>query len=337
MTWASDAALPAPICSRRRVGSARAARRRLPGRRLTWAGPSSSTRTSACACRARSITSSSIPYGLRFDEVTASSLVKIDLEGNPVGPQGHRANKAGFVIHSALHMARPDAPASGTCTRSPAWRWPAQDEGLLPVHMYSHNFWSASATTTSKARACALDERSRLVQSFGMKNQALILRNHGLLTVGETIPEAFIRFWRLNRSCEIQLAAQSAQLRLPSTEVCEASFQMGEEFLTDQAPLGKLEFDALVRKIESEGRFLQELMAMTPQNRSAQRLRHQVRQRQRLGLGLGERAVREKLPAHGHPGRRRATSSRRTSRACRPGTRCASPSRATSAAAAAST
>ena len=96
-----------------------------------------------------------------------------------------------------------------------------------------------------------LDERSRLVKSLGDKNQAIILRNHGLLTVGRTIPEAFIRFWRLNRSCEIQLAAQAAKLRLPSAKVCEASYQMGEEFLADQADIGQLEFDSILRKIDA--------------------------------------------------------------------------------------
>ena len=70
--------------------------------------------------------------------------------------------------------------------------------------------------------------------------------------MGRTIPEAFIRFWRLNRACEIQLAAQSSKLRLPSAEVCEQSYAMGEEFLTDQAPVGQLEFDSILRKIESK-------------------------------------------------------------------------------------
>ena len=97
-----------------------------------------------------------------------------------------------------------------------------------------------------------LDERARLVKSLGTEHRAIILRNHGLLTVGETIPEAFIRFWRLNRACEIQLAAQVSKLRVPSPEVCEASYAMGEEFLTDQAPLGQLEFDSILRKIESK-------------------------------------------------------------------------------------
>jgi ribulose-5-phosphate 4-epimerase/fuculose-1-phosphate aldolase len=189
------------------------------------------------------------PYGLRFDEVTASSLVKVDLEGNPVGPQAHQANKAGFIIHSAIHAARPDAACVWHMHTLAGMAVAGQDEGLLPVHMYSHNFWNRVSYHDFEGPSMRLDERTRLVESFGAKNQALILRNHGLLTVGETIPEAFIRFWRLNRSCEIQLAAQSAKLRLPSPEVCEASFQMGEEFLTDQADLGQLEFDSILRKL----------------------------------------------------------------------------------------
>ena len=192
------------------------------------------------------------PYGLRFDEVTASSLVKINEHGETVGPQEYTANKAGFVIHSAIHMARPDAQCVWHMHTLAGMAVSAQDEGLLPTHMYSHNFWNRASYHDFEGPSMRLDERARLVRSFGSNNQALILRNHGLLTVGRTIPEAFIRFWRLNRACEIQLAAQSAKLRLPPPEVCEASYAMGEEFLTDQAPLGQLEFDSIVRKLESK-------------------------------------------------------------------------------------
>jgi ribulose-5-phosphate 4-epimerase/fuculose-1-phosphate aldolase len=192
------------------------------------------------------------PYGLRFDEVTASSLVKVDSDGNPVGAQSYQANKAGFIIHSAIHMAREDAQCVWHMHTLAGMAVSAQDEGLLPVHMYSHNFWNRASYHEFEGPSMRLDERARLVKSFGLENQALILRNHGLLTVGTTIPEAFIRFWRLNRACEIQLAAQAAKLRLPSPEVCEASYEMGEEFLTDQAELGMLEFKALVRKIEQK-------------------------------------------------------------------------------------
>jgi len=191
------------------------------------------------------------PYGLRFDEVTASSLVKIDLEGNPVEPQAHKANKAGFIIHSAVHAARLDAGCVWHMHTLAGMAVSAQEDGLLPVHMYSHNFWQRLSYHDFEGPSMRVDERARLVASLGRENQALILRNHGLLTLGETIPEAFIRFWRLNRACEIQLAAQNAKVRVPSPQVCEASYQMGEEFLADQAPLGQLEFDALVRKLDA--------------------------------------------------------------------------------------
>ena len=192
------------------------------------------------------------PYGLRFDEVTASNLVKIDVEGNPVGPQEHKANKAGFIIHSAIHTARPDAGCVWHMHTLAGMAIAGQDEGLLPVHMYSHNFYKRVSYHDFEGPSMRLDERKRLIASLGPRNQALILRNHGLLTIGHTIPEAFIRFWRLSRACEIQLAAQSAKLRLPSPEVCEASYAMGEEFLTDQGGLGELEFNALARKIDQK-------------------------------------------------------------------------------------
>ena len=189
------------------------------------------------------------PYGLRFDEVTASSLVKITADGEPVGPQVYKANKAGFIIHSAIHMAREDAQCVWHMHTLAGMAVSAQAEGLLPVHMYSHNFWERLSYHDFEGPSMRLDERTRLVQSLGPKNQAIILRNHGLLTTGKTIPEAFIRFWRLNRSCEIQLAAQVSKLKVPSPDVCEASYQMGEEFLTDQADLGQLEFDSILRKV----------------------------------------------------------------------------------------
>ena len=192
------------------------------------------------------------PYGLSFDEVTASSLVKVTADGETVGQQVHKANKAGFIIHSAIHMARPDAQCVWHMHTLPGMAVAGQDEGLLPVHMYSHNFWNRVSYHEFEGPSMRLDERARLVESLGEKNQAIILRNHGLLTVGRSIPEAFIRFWRLNRACEIQIAAQGAYLRLPTPAVCEASFQMGEEFLTDQAELGVLEFEAILRKIDKK-------------------------------------------------------------------------------------
>lgn len=191
------------------------------------------------------------PYGLRFDEVTASNLVKIDAEGEAVGQQAYRANKAGFIIHSAVHMAREDAVCVFHTHTLAGMAVAAQEEGLLPVHMYSHNFYGRLSYHDFEGPSMRLDERERLVRSLGSQ-KALILRNHGLLTLGRTIPEAFLLHWRLNRACEVQLAAQSAKLRLPSKEVCEQSLQMGEEFLNDAAPMGELEFASFKRIIDSK-------------------------------------------------------------------------------------
>lgn len=191
------------------------------------------------------------PYGLRFDEVTASNLVKVDAKGETVGQHSYKANKAGFIIHSAVHMAREDAVCVFHTHTLAGMAVSAQEEGLLPVHMYSHNFYGRLSYHDFEGPSMRLDERERLVRSLG-NEKALILRNHGLLTLGRTIPEAFLLHWRLNRACEVQLAAQAAKLRIPSREVCEQSAQMGDEFLNDAAPMGELEFRALIREIEAK-------------------------------------------------------------------------------------
>jgi len=191
------------------------------------------------------------PYGLRFDEVTASNLVKVDSSGETIGQHGYNANKAGFIIHSAVHMARDDAACVFHTHTLAGMAVSAQEEGLLPVHMYSHNFYGRLSYHDFEGPSMRLEERERLVRSLGT-NSCLILRNHGLLTLGRTIPEAFCLHWRLNRACEVQLAAQGAKLRIPPREVCEQSLQMGDEFLTDAAPMGELEFRALTRVVDAK-------------------------------------------------------------------------------------
>src|ERR671922_1190697 len=110
------------------------------------------------------------PYGLRFDEVTASSLVKIDVDGNPVGAQKYKANKAGFIIHSAIHMAREDAACVWHNHTLAGMAVSAQEEGLLPVHMYSHNFWKRLSYHDFEGPSMRLEERGRLVKSLGDKS-----------------------------------------------------------------------------------------------------------------------------------------------------------------------
>jgi ribulose-5-phosphate 4-epimerase/fuculose-1-phosphate aldolase len=161
------------------------------------------------------------PYGLLFEEITASSLVKIDLTGKPVEPTPHRVNPAGFVIHSAVHAARPDAICVlHTHTRA-GCAVAAQQDGLLPINQMSMEFYNRVGYHDYEGVALNLAEQKRLVADLG-DHPVLILRNHGLLTVGDSAAQAFLRMYYLEKACEIQLAAQAGgRLVIPPPDVCE--------------------------------------------------------------------------------------------------------------------
>ncbi|TXS52740.1 class II aldolase/adducin family protein [Streptomyces sp. t39] len=161
------------------------------------------------------------PYGLLFEEITASSLVRIDLDGRPVGPTPYQVNPAGFVIHSAIHAARPDAHCVlHTHTRA-GCAVAAQQGGLLPLNQMSMEFHNRVGYHDYEGVALNLDEQARLVAGIGT-HPALILRNHGLLTVGESAAQAFLRMYYLEKACEIQVTAQASGVPLvvPPEEVC---------------------------------------------------------------------------------------------------------------------
>jgi len=164
------------------------------------------------------------PYGLLFEEITASNLVRIDLYGNPVDPTPYRVNPAGFVIHSAVHQARPDAQCVlHTHTRS-GCAVAAQAEGLLPLNQISMEFYNRVAYHDYEGVALNLDEQKRLVDDLGT-HPVMILRNHGLLTVGSSAAQAFLRMYYLDKACQIQTEAQaggsSSALVLPDPAVCD--------------------------------------------------------------------------------------------------------------------
>lgn len=188
------------------------------------------------------------PYGMMFHEITASSLVKIDLEGNIVGDSEWPVNPAGFVIHSAIHAAREDL----TCVFHTHTRYgmavSALECGLLPISQFAMKFYNRVAYHDYEGVALDLDERERLVKDLGDK-KVMILRNHGLLTAGRTIPEAFFLMYYLDRSCEVQITAQSsgAKLVIPPESVCEHS-----ALQQDIENLGQLEWSALIRMLDRE-------------------------------------------------------------------------------------
>jgi ribulose-5-phosphate 4-epimerase/fuculose-1-phosphate aldolase len=197
------------------------------------------------------------PYGLMFDEITASSLVKIGLDGRAVEASIYPVNPAGFVIHSAIHAAREDAQCVLHTHTKAGCAVAALACGLLPVNQMSMEFYGRISYHDYEGIALDLGEQARLVQDLGDKS-VLMLRNHGLLTVGESVAQAFLRMYYLEKACEIQLAAQACgDLVLPPAAVCahtERQFNQPERPLAQgqlSDPDGvQLAWKALLRMLE---------------------------------------------------------------------------------------
>lgn len=160
------------------------------------------------------------PYGLMFEEITASNLVKIDLAGRAVEATAYPVNPAGFVIHSAIHGARDDAQCVLHTHTKAGCAVAALKCGLLAVNQISMEFYGRVAYHDYEGIALDLDEQQSLVHDLSDK-PVMILRNHGLLTVGESVGQAFLRMYYLEKACEIQLAAQACgDVLQPSAAVC---------------------------------------------------------------------------------------------------------------------
>lgn len=163
------------------------------------------------------------PYTHMFEEITASSLIKIDIEGNKVTDTPAPVNRAGFVIHSAIHAGREDAAAVLHLHTPHGQAVSAMAEGLLPHTQTAMIAGHDVAYHDFEGIATELDERERLVADLGAKS-SMILRNHGTLTVGESVPQAFLRMYFLERACEAQvhmLSAGRAGLNTPNQGVAE--------------------------------------------------------------------------------------------------------------------
>ncbi len=163
-------------------------------------------------------------YGVLFDEMRASDLVKIDLHGNVVeegDTSARRVNAAGFTIHSAIHMARRDLMCVVHTHTQAGIAVSAMKEGLLPLSQHAMKFYGRLAYHTYEGIALDLDERDRLVRDLG-QHKAMVLQNHGLLVGGTSIPEAFHMTYMLERACAAQVAALSCgrEMVLPPAEVC---------------------------------------------------------------------------------------------------------------------
>jgi len=175
------------------------------------------------------------PYGLRWEEITASNLVKIDLDGKKVAHSPFNVNPAGFTIHSAIHRSSHDAAWIMHTHSRAGVSVSTMEQGLLPLNQIALQFYKRISYHDYEGIALDLSERERIVKSLGT-NQALVLRNHGLLTTGATAGRMFNNMFYLERACEIQVATLSMgqPLRVVSDELAHHVVQqydtpMGED------------------------------------------------------------------------------------------------------------
>ena len=168
------------------------------------------------------------PYQLMFEEVTASSLIKVDVHGNPVDPTPFITNPAGFTIHSAVHMAREDAHAVMHLHTPAGQAVSAHEDGLLPLTQTAMLVLGDLAFHDYEGVAVDHDERARIVADLGTKS-AMLLRNHGTLAVGGNVGECFVKLYFIERACQAQIMALSAGDRLsrPPQGAAEVAAQQG--------------------------------------------------------------------------------------------------------------
>ncbi len=189
------------------------------------------------------------PYGMLFDEITASSLLTIDIDGRQLTDSDYRYNKAGFTIHSAVHMSRPDALYVIHLHTNYGIAVSCQKQGLLPLNQTALSAWPEVTYHDYEGVATNLAERERLVQDLGDKNM-MILRNHGTMACGPNAGGAWQAIHRLEKSCEYQILAQSggAELNTLSNDLIESRSSVSS---TDALrPRGDFIWPALLRKLD---------------------------------------------------------------------------------------
>jgi ribulose-5-phosphate 4-epimerase/fuculose-1-phosphate aldolase len=188
------------------------------------------------------------PFGLHYSEVTASNLIAVDIDGRPVRPAAHPINLAGFVTHSAIHGHIPAAHCVMHTHTTTGSAVACLEEGLSHNTFYGAQLHDRVAYHEFEGVTVNADERARMVASIGDR-RVVILRNHGLLTWGETLEEAFMWLWLLQRACDIQVAAASVGRLRGLSETVLAQTRL--EAAGDQPEICKAVFDAFVRKVDA--------------------------------------------------------------------------------------
>ena len=191
------------------------------------------------------------PYGVFFDEITASSLVKIDQQGKKVDGSPFHVNEAGFVIHSAIHAARHDAKCVLHTHTLNGVAVSAQRAGLLPISQHSIFVLSNLGYHDFEGPALNDEEKPRLVADLG-DNTSLILRNHGLLTVGPTVADAFMAMYYLEASCAIQVRAQAGggELIPVAKDIIDRAYTQVRNMPQQGSTRGSLIWPGLLRRLD---------------------------------------------------------------------------------------
>jgi ribulose-5-phosphate 4-epimerase/fuculose-1-phosphate aldolase len=190
-------------------------------------------------------------FGMLYDEITASSLLKIDPAGNKVEPSGDEINSGGFALPSTIHMARPDISCVIHTHTIAGCAVSMQKDGLLPLNQHALQVIGDIAYHDYEGTGRSNDERQRFLADFGDKH-IMVLRNHGLFIIGRTIAEAFIATYRMERACAMQLAFQ--QSGAPFYQLSEAVVSAGYARSDAGAARGhdpnKFDWPALLRKLD---------------------------------------------------------------------------------------
>lgn len=190
------------------------------------------------------------PYGLLFEEITASSLVKVDVEGNKVLDSPYFVNAAGFTIHSAMHLNNDEAHAVIHLHTDQGVAVSAQKDGLMPLSQTAMAVIGDLAYHDYEGVALDLDERERLVRDMGDKH-FLMLKNHGTLTIGKSVADAWMRMFFLERACKMQVMALSAGRE--NVLACDGDMQakvLEQTSLAFSGPGGMLAWPALLRQLD---------------------------------------------------------------------------------------
>ncbi|RDI20647.1 ribulose-5-phosphate 4-epimerase/fuculose-1-phosphate aldolase [Pseudacidovorax intermedius] len=190
------------------------------------------------------------PYGMMFDEITASSLVKVDMDCNKLIDSPYPVNPAGFVIHSCIHEARDDVQCVLHTHSRAGVAVSAQKCGVLPISQQSTFVLASLAYHDYEGVAVRDDEKPRLQQDLG-RNNYMLLRNHGLLTVGKTVADAFLHMYTFENACRIQIDAQAGgELVHVNPQIMDGISQVMKKVTTGQG--ANIAWPALLRKLDRE-------------------------------------------------------------------------------------